>query len=83
MCPKDVSKVMQAKFLATVIVFGVTPLEGDIMLPYFFPKGLRVNTDEYLKILKEHTLPWIQKVATGRPNVGKQNSAPYHTSRKS
>ena len=70
-CTKDVPKVMQTKFPATVMVFGVFSSEGHVMLPYIFPKGLKVNTDEYLKVLEMHVLPWICKVAAGRPCVAK------------
>ena len=81
-CPKDVPKVMQTKFPATVMVFGVVSSEGHVMPPYIFPKGLKVNTEEYLKVLEMHVLPWIRKVAAGRPYVWQQDSAPCHTSRK-
>ena len=81
-CSKNVPKVMQTKFLATVMVFGVVLSEGHIMLPYIFPKGLMVNTVEHLKILEMHLLLWIYKVAAGRPYVQQQDLAPFHTSRK-
>ena len=81
-CSKDVPKVMQTKFSATVMVFGVVLSEGHVMLPYIFPKGLKVNMVEYLKVLEMHVLPWICKVAAGRPYVWQQDSASCHTSRK-
>ena len=81
-CSKDVPKVMQTKFPAIVMVFGVVLSEGHIMPPYIFLKGLMVNTVEYLKVLEMQLLLWIRKVATGRPYVWQQDSAPCHTSRK-
>ena len=74
-------KVMQTKFPATIMVFGVIESEGDVMPPYFFPKGVKVNTEEYLKVLKGHVLPWIKKAARGRTFVWQQDSAPCHTLR--
>ena len=81
-CSEDVPKVMQTKFPATVMVFGVVLSEGHIMLLYIFQKGLKVNTVEYLKVLEMHILPWIHKVADVRPYVWQQDSVPCHTLRK-
>ena len=53
-CSEDVPKVMQTKFLATVMVFGVVLSEGHVMPPYIFQQGLKVNTVEYLKVLEMH-----------------------------
>ena len=64
------------------MVFGVVSSEGHVMLPYIFQKGLKVNMVEYHKVLEMHILPWIHKVADGRPYVWQQDSAPCHTSRK-
>ena len=81
-CSEDVAKVMQTKFPATVMVLGVVLSEGHIMPLYIFQKGLKVNTMEYLKVLEMHVLPWIRKVANGRPYVWQQDLAPCHTLRK-
>ena len=79
-CSEDVPKVMQTKFPATVMVFGV--ILSHIMPPYIFQKGLKVNTVEYLKVLEMHILPGICKVANGRPYVWQQDLTPCHTQRK-
>ena len=50
---KEVFKVMQTKFPATCIVFGVISSEGDVMPPHFFPEGLRLNTDGYICVLSK------------------------------
>ena len=81
-CSEDVSKVMQTKFPATVMVFGLVLSENHIMLPYICQKGLKVNTVEYLKVLETHVLPWIRKVSDGRLYVWQQDSACSHTLRK-
>ena len=81
-CSEDVPNVTQTKFSAIVIMFGVVSSEGYVMPSYIFQKGLKVNTVEYLKVLEMPVLPWIHKVAAGRPHVWQQDSAPCHTSRK-
>ena len=80
--PKDVPRVMQTKFPATIMVFGVVSSEGDVMPPHFFADGLRLNTEGYIQVLSEVVKPWIDRVARGRPYVWQQDSAPCHTSRK-
>ena len=49
------------------MVFGVVLSEGHVMPLYIFQKDLKVNTVEYLKVLEMHILPWICKVAAGKP----------------
>jgi len=82
-CPKDVPRIMQTKFPATVMVFGVVSSEGDVMPPHIFPQGLRVNTEVYLDVLEHVVLPWIKNTIGDRPFVWQQDSAPCHTSRRS
>ena len=79
-CPKDVPKVMKSKFPATVMVFGVVSNEGDVMPPHIFAKGLKVNTKVYLEVMEQTVLPWITRIAGGRPWVWQQDSAPCHVS---
>ena len=64
---RDVPRVMKTKFPATVIVFGVVSSEGHIMPPHIFEVGLKVNTKEYLNVLKSVVIPWCNQVAGGRP----------------
>ena len=80
--PADVPVVMQTKFPATVMVLGVVSSDGDVMPPHNIPQGLRINSDVYTEMLESVVLPWIKKVAKGRPYVWVQNSAPCLTSRK-
>ena len=49
---RDVPRVMETKFPATVMVFGVVSSEGHIMPPHIFEVGLKVNTKVYLDVLK-------------------------------
>ncbi len=80
MRPKDVPKIMQTKFPATVMVFGVISSEGHVMPPHIFETGLKVNTDIYLSVMEDVVLPWIKTIAGDRPWVWQQDSAPCHVS---
>ena len=71
--------VMHTKFPQTVMVLGVVSSEGDVMLPYFFPKGLKVNSEEYVKVLETVVKPWMDSVAGERHYVFQQDGVPAHS----
>ena len=79
---RDMLRVMKRKFLATVMVFGVVSSEGHIMPPHIFEVGLKVSTKVYLDVLKSVVIPWCNQVASGRPWVWQQDSAPGHKSKE-
>ena len=79
---RDVSRVTKTKFPATVMVFGVVSSEGKIMPSHIFEVGLKVNTKVYLDVLKSLVIPWCNQVASGRPWVWQQESAPAHKSKE-
>ena len=79
---RDVLKMMKTKFPAAVMVFGVVSSEGHIMPPHIFKVGLKVNTKVYLDVLKSVVIPWCNQVASGRPWVWQQDSAPAHKSKE-
>ena len=80
--PTNVPIVGQTKCpAAAVMVFGIISSEGDVMPPHFFEKGLRLNSEGYVALLRDVVAPWIKRVAAGRPYVFQQDSAPCHTSR--
>ena len=56
---------MKAKYPAHVMVFGVVSSEGDVMLPYFFEEGLKVNSDVYTKAM--HSKPTCSPGSAGLP----------------
>ena len=58
--------------------FGLGGAEGHIMPPHIFKVGLKVNTNVYLDLL----IPWCNQVASGRPWVWQQDSAPAHKSKE-
>ena len=65
-----------------VMVFGVVSSEGHIMPPHIFEVGLKVNTKVYLDVLKSVVILWCNQVASGRPWVWQQDSAPAHKSKE-
>jgi hypothetical protein len=80
--PTKVPIVMATKFPANVMVLGVVSNEGDVMPPHIFPKGLRVNTDEYLDMIKTVVKPWMDQIAGNRHYIFQQDGAPVHNSKK-
>ena len=68
--PKDVPKVMQTKVPATIMFFDVVGSEGDVMPHYFFSECPRLDTDGYIRVLRELVKPCIDQVAAGRPQCG-------------
>ncbi len=55
--------------------------EGDVMTPHFFGKGLKVNAEEYVKVLRDVVKPWMDGVAAGHHNFFQQDGAPAHNSK--
>ena len=43
------------------MVFAAVVSNGKVMPPYFIKVGLKINTAEYLKILKDFLMPWIRR----------------------
>ena len=78
---EEVPVVMSVKFPANVMVLGVVSSEGDVMPPHIFEKGIRVNSEVYIDVLKKVVKPWMDRVAGGRPYVFQQDSAPSHASK--
>ncbi|MCP3661159.1 MAG: hypothetical protein GY696_01480 [Gammaproteobacteria bacterium] len=78
----DIPRVQRTKFPATVMVLGVVSSEGHVMPPHIFEKGLKINTEVYLDVLKKVVVPWCQQVAGDRPWVWQQDSAPAHMSKR-
>ena len=66
---RDMPRVMNTKFPATVMVFGVVSSEGHIMPPHIFEVSLKVNTKVYLDVLKSVVIPWCNQMAGGRPQI--------------
>ena len=80
--PEEVPIVMSTKFPATVMVLGVISNEGDVMPPFFFEAGLRVNAEAYISAMDSHVKPWIESIAGDRHYVFQQDGAPAHNANK-
>ena len=80
--PRDVPIIMKTKFPATVMTMGVVSNKGDVMPPYFFEAGLKINTEVYLDLLSTVVKPWMDQVAAGRPYIFQQDGAPAHNSNR-
>ncbi|QQP53780.1 Transposable element tcb2 transposase [Caligus rogercresseyi] len=53
----EVPVVKHTKFPSSVMVLGVISSEGDVMLPHFFEKGLKVNKAIYIDVMKNVVKP--------------------------
>jgi hypothetical protein len=54
---------MATKFFASLMVLNVVSNEGGVVPRYIFSKGLKVSTEEYLKVPKQVVRPWMDRVA--------------------
>jgi hypothetical protein len=64
------------------MVFGAVASDGSVMPPHFIEAGLKINTQEYLRILETSLLPWIEQKFGCNNVVLIQDSAPCHGSRQ-
>ncbi len=67
---------MSTKFPTTLMVLCVVSNEGDVMPPHIFPKGLRVDTGEYLNVMETVVKPWMDQIAGNRHYIFQQDGAP-------
>ena len=58
---------MQTKHFVNITVFGVVTYVGNIMLLFFFPRTLTLNTESNIECLEKLVLPWIERVIVERP----------------
>lgn len=73
----------RTKHPARVMVFGLVASDGKVMPPVFIDAGLKVNTEEYIKILANHVKPWIlRNYDSDVQVVFQQDGAPAHTSKR-
>lgn len=80
--PSEVPPVMQSKNPASVMVFAAVASDGNVMPPHFIEAGLKINTAEYLKILKDVLMPWIRRNYDPFKVMLVQDSAPAHGAKK-
>lgn len=80
--PSEVPPVMQSKNPASVMVFAAVASDGKVMPPHFIEAGLKINAEEYLKILKDVLMPWIRRNYEPFNVMLIQDSAPAHGAKK-
>ena len=54
---------MISKYPVIVMILGIISNKKHIMSPYFFSKGLRIYTLDYLVILEEVVKIWLDQTA--------------------
>lgn len=63
------------------MIFGTMAKDGSVMDPHFSETGLKINTEEYLNILKNLLLTWSEQKFGFDNVVLIQVSAPCHVSK--
>lgn len=56
---EDVPPIMKTKHPASAMMLGVVASNGARMPPFWFAKGLKIDTEVYLDVLKNVVKPWI------------------------
>jgi inhibitor of nuclear factor kappa-B kinase subunit alpha len=74
--------VNRTKHPASIMVLGIVASDGKKCPPIFVPAGVKVNTDEYLRLLSDFFLPWVKKNYPRGNYVFQQDGAPAHTARR-
>ena len=80
--PSEVRPVTLSKNPASVMVLAAVASEGKVMPPHFIEAGLKINTAEYLKILKDVLMLWIRRNYDPFKVMLVQDSAPAHGAKK-
>ena len=79
--PVDVPPVLRSKHPASVMVFGAVASDWRVIPPHFIPAGLRIDAKEYLAILQDVLIPWMEEYYSLDEVVLVQDSAPCHTAK--
>ncbi len=78
----EVPPINTTKHPQSAMMLGVVASDGKRMPPYWFPKGLKVGTEEYLEVMQRVVKPWIDQNFEGIQYVWQQDSAPGHKAKK-
>jgi len=78
----SVPPVMRTKHAASVMALGIIASNGKKMPIFFFPRGIRVGTNEYLDVLINVVKPWLDREFADVPYVFQQDSTPGHASKR-
>jgi len=74
--------VISTKFLTNMTVLGFIANKGNVIPLHSFPKGLRVNIDEYLDVLKAVVKLCMDQISENCHNIWQHGGAPAQNSKK-
>ena len=74
----EVTPVMTTKHPAGVMMLGVIASDGEKMPPHFFPSGLKINTEVYMRVLRTKVKPWVEATYPEKDVIWQQDSALPH-----
>ncbi len=74
--------VMRTKHPQGVMALGVIASDGQKMPLHFFEAGLKINTEEYLKVMQDVVGPWLTSIYPNGGYVWQQDGAPARASRQ-
>ncbi|QQP40579.1 Putative transposable element [Caligus rogercresseyi] len=78
---EDVRTMSTTKHPASVMSLGFVASNGKAMPLIWFPTDYRLNAVDYVKILQEKFLPWVQESFPDNNVVLQQDGAPAHTAK--
>ena len=79
--PSDVTPVLQTKHPASVMVFGAAASDGGVMDPHFIEAGVKIGTKEYVDILRNVLILWLEQKFDLNNVILIQDSAPCHAAK--
>ena len=80
-CAGDVPAIQKQKYPKSAMMLGVVASDGARMPPFWFEKGLKVNSAVYLDVLKNVVKPWLDATYPEGNYCFQQDSAPCHKSK--
>ncbi len=80
--PKEVPPINKTKFSASVMMLSIVASDGKRIDPHWFEKGVKVNTEECVRVFETVVEPWLAKNYPMGGYIFQQDSAPSYKSRK-
>lgn len=74
--------IPRSKKPASLMFLGVVASTGEVCKPIWFSEGFRLNSEDYIEVLRTKVIPWMREVAGNRPFVFQQDSAPAHKAKR-
>ncbi len=70
------------KHSVLAMILGMVALDRCRMRPFWYKKGLKINTADYVNVLKDMVKSWQDEYYPNGNYVFQQDSAPSHKSKK-